>query len=105
MPLTPTWSLQSRQDVRRSILRVRRSALLLHGDIIRGVAGFVYDAGKHFVVEIQGSDASVGQAALTDRRQRSHPRPRQCVQVRPWMRQPMIACGAILAAPPFSARA
>ena len=40
-------------DVRQSVLRVRRSAFLLHGDLVRGV---VYDVGSHRLREIAVED-------------------------------------------------
>jgi carbonic anhydrase len=40
-------------DVRQSILRVRRSAFLLHRDLVRG---FVYDVDTHELREIQVAD-------------------------------------------------
>ncbi len=40
-------------DVRQSILRVRRSAFLLHRDVVRG---FVYDVDSHRVREVEVSE-------------------------------------------------
>jgi carbonic anhydrase len=40
-------------DVRQSILRVRRSAFLLHRDLVRG---FVYDVDSHRLREIDVGD-------------------------------------------------
>jgi carbonic anhydrase len=40
-------------DVRQSVLRVRRSAFLLHGDLVRG---FVYDVDSHRLREIAVED-------------------------------------------------
>jgi carbonic anhydrase len=40
-------------DVRQSVLRVRRSAFLLHRDLVRG---FVYDVGSHRLREIAVED-------------------------------------------------
>jgi carbonic anhydrase len=42
-------------DVRQSILRVRRSAFLLHRDAVRG---FVYDVDTHLLREIDADDRS-----------------------------------------------
>jgi carbonic anhydrase len=39
-------------DVRQSILRVRRSPFLLHGDLVRG---FVYDVKTHLLREIEAA--------------------------------------------------
>jgi carbonic anhydrase len=44
-------------DVRQSILRVRRSAFLLHRDLVRG---FVYDVDTHRLREIHVDDESPG---------------------------------------------
>jgi carbonic anhydrase len=43
-------------DVRQSILRVRRSAFLLHRDAVRG---FVYDVDTHLLREIDAGDAQL----------------------------------------------
>ena len=40
-------------DVRQSILRVRRSAFLLHRDVVRG---FVYDVDTHLLREVSAPD-------------------------------------------------
>ena len=55
--LAPTFAIESfpdlEADVRQSILRVRSSPFIPHGDAVRG---FVYDVGSHRLREVSGAD-------------------------------------------------
>jgi hypothetical protein len=68
-----------REDVRWSIVRIRRSVLWLRQDHPRG-CGLRLGRRQTLGVKVQ-ADTSVDQDALAARRQRSHPRPRQCLQI------------------------
>jgi carbonic anhydrase len=59
--VAPAFAIESFQDldadVSQSILRVRRSAFLLHRDLVRG---FVYDVDTHRLREVHVEDESAG---------------------------------------------